>query len=55
MYSDDAYYKLGMSIPRLVHPFLPTDHMLFYGSLLYTLQNSDDDADIQVDTELELM
>jgi len=37
-----------MTIPRLVHPFLPLDHLLNYGMLLYVQHNSDD-PNIQFD------
>ena len=37
------YYNIGKLIPRLVHPFLPVHQLLYYGSLLYMLQNAEDD------------
>ena len=37
------YYKLGKLIPRMVHPFLSVHQLLYYGSRLYMLENSEDD------------
>ena len=43
-----------MTITRLIHPFIPTDHLLHYGALLYVQQNSEDE-DVELDSELEAM
>jgi len=44
LHRDDEYvkyYKLGKLIPRMVHPFLPIHQLLYYGSRLYMLENSE--------------
>ena len=55
----DAYYLIGKKIPRLVHPFLPVHQLLSYGSLLYMLQNAEDDEVERLQTkhgsELDLL
>lgn len=55
----DEYYLIGKMIPRLVHPFLPVHQLLSYGSLLYMLQNAEDDEVERLQTkhgsELELL
>lgn len=46
-------------VPHLVHPFLPAHQLLSYGSLLYMLQNAEDDEVEHLQTkygsELELL
>lgn len=55
----NEYYLIGKKIPRLVHPFLPVHQLLSYGSLLYMLQNAEDDEVERLQTkhgsELELL
>lgn len=57
-YRDDKherYYQLGKMIPHLVHPFLPIHQLLYYGSLLYMVQNAEDDEHLKYGGELELL
>jgi hypothetical protein len=40
-------------IPRLVHPFLPTHQLIYFGSLLYMQQNAEEDEDFELGSKLQ--
>lgn len=54
---DEQYYQLGKMVPRLVHPFLPVQQLLHFGSRLYTqLHAEDDDSEaLELGNEVETL